>query len=96
MVLVWGSNTELADDRKVCIDESCPACGARGINLVMIKRVPHIFFIPISFFWIDKEPAIHCKSCKQLFVIQSKMGNFVEQFYSDKISKKELLKRLKE
>lgn len=93
-MIIFGTKPKVTRNNKICANTPCPSCNSLDTFIVMIGRIPHIFFIPIPLGASDEGAGLYCENCGKMFDIEGKEEYWIEQYYKDKISKKDLFNKL--
>jgi hypothetical protein len=93
-MVIFGTYPRVVENKNISIHIICNKCNYSPTYLVMIERIPHLFFIPILFLHADRQPALFCPKCNTMYSLKDKIWYLVEQFYDNKISIDTLKKEL--
>jgi hypothetical protein len=86
-IIIYGTIPKVDENQNIVSNYRCTNCGSNTVFYVTVKRVPHLFFIPIIFLQESDGQGLYCSICKLIFELKGEEAYFVEQLYIGKISK---------
>ncbi|MFH1682474.1 MAG: hypothetical protein ABIA37_01635 [Candidatus Woesearchaeota archaeon] len=93
--LVFGAEAKLKKDDNIAVDIFCPSCLNAEMFLVLFEKAPSLFWIPVKALSYSEGAGFYCRHCQKIYPIEEELKKPVEDYYSKKISKKELKHKVK-